>query len=580
MKKSRPGILAVRTVNDYRRRDVFGFLGVRYYLESSVSRSDEWARRVATTLAITKSKPAYFTAEHFKDYTEQSGIEHRSLFIPGPNECVAEEVLLAECAKHKKVFDNPDCVYSYALSDPTSRNGAFLPYMIGLRKRQADIAKACEATPNGVVLYTDIKKFYPSVSVELARAAWTKHCGQARLTKELVRLGECLIEGHATSGLQGKSALLTGPMFSHLLANLVFRDLDREMSNILPATYFRYVDDITLVGERSDVARALDVVKERCSSLGLELHGEGSPKTMEVLCQAWLPSRHDFSDKSHPQSWMRLVGSLKRFLLQHSEQSELLHEALIQEGFRIPVRDYSTVIREQDFTSRIIQLAPWNWFRRKAQGISLQSIGDLAKELRSRFDNEFQQLLQGAEELAGYERKRRLSKLRYCIARLVYLAPEDRLLSLSSEAASIPELFFHTEIMKAVASRNIDRVLAMGTNAAQATAQPLRAIGTEALATSITFQKAKEQSLAVFLMNGVVVQRPQSFQDEESQLIRFANVGADRGMMKSENAFIREVACLHGIAERPRHTGVFEIAFDEDEALSMDAVTQLQQSVS
>lgn len=581
MKRSRPGILAVRTVNDYRRRDVFGFLGVRYYLESSASRSDDWACRVATSLAITKSQPSYFNVEHFKEHTDQSGIEHRSLFIPGPNECVAEEVLLAECAKHKNIFGNPDCVYSYNLSNPISRNGAFLSYMDGLRRRQAGIARACEATPNGVVRYTDIKKFYPSVSVRLARAAWIDHCNRARLTKELAHLGERLIEGYATSGLiQGSPALLTGPMFSHLLANLVLRDFDRNMSGDLPVAYFRYVDDIALVGEKSNVLRALDVVRTHVSALGLELHQEGSPKNMEVPCRAWLASRHDFSNKRHPLSWMRLIGNLKRFLLQHPDQTESLHQALVQEGFRIPVRDYSTVIREHDFASQILQLAPWNWFRRKVQGISLQLIIDLAKGVRSRLDNEFQQLFHGAAELAGYERKRRLSKLRYCIARLVYLASEERLLSISIDAVSIPELFFHVEVMKAVASRDIDRVLAMGTNAAQATAQPLKAIGAEAFSKSITLQKAKEQSLAVFLMNGVAVQRPEAVQGQNSHLLRFATFGADREMMKSGNAFMREVACLHGIANKPRHIGIFEVAFDEDETLSMDAVTQLQQSVT
>jgi hypothetical protein len=56
--------------------------------------------------------------------------------------------------------------------------------------------------------------------------------------------------------------ILTGPMFSHLLGNLVLRELDEECSKSLPARYFRYVDDITLVGDADAVARSQDILHE------------------------------------------------------------------------------------------------------------------------------------------------------------------------------------------------------------------------------------------------------------------------------------------------------------------------------
>ena len=580
MTTSRPGVLAVRAVNDYRRRDVLGFLGVRYYLDSIAARSDDWARRVSTALVMTRSHAGYFNAEHFKEHTEAGGIEHRAMFIPGPNECLAEAALLAECAKHPNVFGNPDCVFSYALNEPRSRTGTYLSYTIGLRKRQTAIGMACEAVPDGIVRYTDIKKFYPSVDVALAHATWERHCGEARLDDTFRRLGEKLIDGYGSSGMQPKPALLTGPMFSHLLANLVFRELDRELTRSLPTAYFRYVDDIALVGTKGDVNQALRIVRDRVASLGLTLHEDDSPKNLEVSSRDWLPSRDDFNEKRGGVSWMRLIGNLKRYLLQHSEHKEFLHDAFLQEGLRIPVSDYSSVIREQDFAQQMLRFAPWNWFRRRAQSLSVPMIVELATKLRDRLGVDFSRLIDGAESLTGYERKRRLSQLRYCIARLVYLASEKQLVLMARDVSAMPELFFHAQVMQAVASRKVDRILAMGTNAAQATAQPLRAAGVEAISTTSVFQKAKEQSLAVFLMNGVTVQRPAPTQSPESELIRFASLGADHGMMKSGNAFLREIACLHGISAEPRHISMFDRAFDEDESLSMDAVTQLQQSVT
>jgi hypothetical protein len=50
--------------------------------------------------------------------------------------------------------------------------------------------------------------------------------------------------------------------------------------------------------------------------------------------------------------------------------------------------------------------------------------------------------------------------------------------------------------------------------------------------------------------------------------------------MRSKDPFIRELACLHGLAPQPRHPEVLESPFDEDEELAMDAIDQLQQSAS
>ena len=53
-----------------------------------------------------------------------------------------------------------------------------------------------------------------------------------------------------------------------------------------------------------------------------------------------------------------------------------------------------------------------------------------------------------------------------------------------------------------------------------------------------------------------------------------------RRRQHSGNTFIREIACLHGIARSPRHPDMLESVFDEDEDLAIDAVDQLQQSLS
>lgn len=580
MKRPRPGVLAVRAVNQYRRRDVLTYLGLRYYLENSAARSDEWARRVATDLVHTRADPPYLRAYHFKDVSERGQVSHRAMFLPGANEALAEAALLDECARHPEAFANPRCVFSHELSDSHDRTGVFQHYINGLRSRHAAIAKAADEFPDGVVRYADVKQFYPTIGSDLAMNAWRTQSALAHLPKRYLDLGEKLINDHARVVGSGKAGILTGPMLSHLLANLVLRELDLSCSNELPVRYFRYVDDITLVGDADAVAKSLKTVRGRLSDLGLKLHEDGSAKSIEVPTAEWLKGRNDFRDSRRPISWMTLIGDLKRFLLTNPVQRDILRKTFRLADIRIPVRDYTASAHERGFLERMQNPATWQWFRRKSQAVSIQSLLHQATWLCKSYEAEFRSLIESTHRLKGYERKRNIPKLRYRAGRLIYLAGEDTLGSLSAEAASIPELHYHTVVMAAVARANIDDVLSLGTNAAQAAAQPLRISEKAVALTRQDLGEPEQQALAIFLLNGVRVTGLAPTQVAGSELMRFAAAGADRELMKSADPFLRELACLHGLAPQPRHSALMDEVFDADEELAFDAVDQLQQSVS
>lgn len=579
MKNIRPGILSVRAVNQYRRRDVLAYLSLRYYLNNSAARKDHWARNVATGLVLTRTNLPYFGAHHFKEVTGGGDIEHRQIFLPGANEALAEAALLDECANHS-AFANPKCVFSYNLSQGEDRSGVFQYYPVGLEARHKAITEACEAFPKGLVRYTDIKRFYPSIQKDLAIRAWSKQSDIGKLPKHYRDLGEKLINDHVNAGNISEDCILTGPMFSHLLGNLVLRELDDEFSKTLPARYFRYVDDITLVGDSRAVDRAHAMVRQRLKDIGFRLHDDSSPKCMEVPTKEWLIGRNDFRKSRRSISWMTLVGDLKKFLLLNSGVREELCSAFRNEGFRIPVRDYTGAVHEASYLAKVLNWAKHSWFRQKSQSVTIQSLLEQARWLRKSYEEQFLNTINNMVGASCFARKRHIPMLRYRAARLIYLATDDRLAALSPIANELPELHFHAKVMEAVATGNIDSLLPLGTNAAQATAQPLRASEKQAVTTLQEFSEAEEQALAVFLLNGVTVNWPMQGQREASELMRFATVGSDLTLMKTAEPFIREASCLHGLTEQPRHPELLETVFDEDEALAMDAIDQLQQSLS
>lgn len=579
MKLPPPGILSIRAVNQYRRREIFSYLGLRYYLENSAARSDKWAIDVASSLVMNRSVSQLYRVRHFKEFNVSGEVDHRSLFVPVPSEALAEAVLLAECSRHPEVFQNPSCVFSYAFEEAGKTTGIFSHYMHGLRKRHNKIATACESSSDGLVQYTDIKEFYTSIPLDYAHNIWLQWASNAEFDTKYRELGEALIDSQATAGYNVKKTLLIGPMFSHLIANLALRNLDMMMLNELPAQCVRYVDDITIVGDSHAVSESLKRIENYLASeLGLKLHDSSSEKSIQVSSEEWLKGRDDFSQKEGEFSWMMFVSDLKLFLILQPENRWLLQDAFMSEGFRIPMKDYSGAICEKSYVERLSQLWRKRWFRKNTQQVSIQSLLGHAKVLRIKYAKEISSSLDKAADLRGYARKRLVPKLRYCAGRLVYLAKESSLASIADSTESLKELSLLTGVMKTVSTGNLDQLLHMGTNAAQAAAQPLRAAGKDCNLSKDKLSKTEEQALAVFLLNGVSVSRKNN--DEQSDVLRFAKSGTDLDLMKSKDPFIRNLACLHGISDYPRHTELLETAYDKDELITLDAVEQLRQSNS
>lgn len=106
--------LAVKALNQYRRRDIFPYLALRYYVESSVGRQNRWIKDVCTRLTIQNENFGYLRMYHFKEYSNDK-FEHRDIYIPAPSEALSEVALITELSKHKEFIPKP-YVYSYRFS--------------------------------------------------------------------------------------------------------------------------------------------------------------------------------------------------------------------------------------------------------------------------------------------------------------------------------------------------------------------------------------------------------------------------------------------------------------------------------
>jgi len=569
--------LAVKALSAYRKRDIIPYLALRYYLEAPTSRTDYWISNICTRLA-NNTKKNYINVKHFKETVGDEYI-FRDIFYPSPNEALAETFLITEISKVSKMHPE-NYVYSYMLEDATSKNGVFINYFDGLIRRQKDIALACNSNIGKKLSYSDIKKFYPSISLEDAKSTWEEHTTKNNIDRKYIDLGLVLLENQITAStfFHDNQKLLVGPSFSHVIANLILKDIDIKMHDITGGHYYRYVDDIIMIGDEKEIESWRSILRETLLEKKLELHDK--TKDFVISTNEWLSGEHDFSDNLS-RDWGYLIGDIKKFLLLNPEKTDSLESEFKENGIRIPVLDYSNSIRNKSYIEKFISNYNFKkWFRRKSKSLSIESILLSTKKCKTsllRVLDEEDALFNSVE--SDYEKKRRVPKIRYTAGRLLYLLNKEELNVLLSKTIKYPELYLLNAIAKSLISRDVTQIIQMGLNTTQAAAQLLVADGNE-----VTFDILKledsdpsvvEQSLSIlglYKMNFPNTEFGGNFikllSGDENDITE---------MMSSKNDFIKEFACLHGISH-PDHLKVLQSGFDEDEDIVLDLLDQIQPS--
>lgn len=574
----KPGTLAARAINGYRSRDIFAYIGLRYYLGNQCSKRNQWANEIAVKLTSGRLQPIYFESNQFKELVSENHFNHRIVVLPGPTEAYAEAALLEECSKFP-AFSSSNCVYSYKLAKSGTRSGMYEPYFDGFKERHKAVSDACKG--GGVVLYTDIRRFYPSISKECAINAWQSACIKSQIGAKFADLGHSLILDHINYSETrniGK-AILTGPMFSHLIANLVMQPIDEAMKSKFPGRYFRYVDDVLLIGSEVDVLEGRKELSILLAEIELELHEEGTGKDFKVSAENWLIGENDFHQNDN-KPWMNFVGALKRFLVTNPSKNKHLEFLFQSNEFRIPLPSYIAATKESQFQERLFKLIQLPWLRRKIRQKNASSLLISVELMRQKFSIQLEELLQINPNITDYSRKRVIPKLRYLSGRLLYLGTKEMLNHFAKILRAFPEMQMLAAVMNSVANRDVTEVLAMGSNAVQSAAQILRLETTPVLYLGNSITEISAQGLATLALNGITVLTPNwSAINFKSELASFSAWNEEsKQLFKSENLFIQELACLHGTGVEARHCAILDSAFDTDEDISFDLINQLQQS--
>ena len=473
---------------------------------------------------------------------------------------------MGECANHSGVFQPASSVYSYRLSTGNETKGIYKYYFYGFHDRHQAIAEACQERPDTLVLYNDIRKFYPSIPLERARNVWNSACDEANLSERSRVIGLKLLENYERTSSNGGTGLPIGPMFSHLIANLVLREVDLRMEEIAPGRYFRYVDDFVFVeteGKAQELEENLQLI---LNEKELELHPE---KREPVFAADWLSAANVFDREMSSVSWKSFIGNLKKLMLFKPNLKAEIERRFLDAEIRLRPTDYSEVRQDDKFLDRMRALLEYGWFRLQLFHLSPDQVLDQGLQLRCRYMRMLWSTLESMEAGGWIGRKMSISQLRYLLSRLAYLGTPEQLITISDSIDGIGELAIFATVLRALANRDVSELLKFGSVAAQSVASSLKLDSRPVRCSVSSDSKAATQAYAILLLYGVPLEV--SGELPESNMVTFCKGG--RGvseLFNSSDTYFRELACLHGLDNPEILRWSLETAFDRDEEMASE----------
>lgn len=251
------------------------------------------------------------------------------------------------------------------------------------------------------------------------------------------------------------------------------------------------------------------------------------------------------------------VGDLRRFLIAKPLERAALAASFAAEGFNIPLPNYLAAASEAGPMQRLSDfLSKYRWAGKSIQRISPFLLLGFAKGMRIVFADRLARLLEVSPDVRGYERKRLIPKLRYFGGRLLYLGTLEMQIEFSKGLHKYPELQLLAAVLESVATRDVTKLLPLGSNAVQSAAQVLRLSAAPVRYSLQALGEAELQGVAILQMNGVKLAQDSLPIPNGNELNRFATSDAPMlDLIREASPFIQEMACLHGADGPVRHLG-------------------------
>lgn len=448
--------LLIRALNATRQSYLPTYVGLRLIAQQLPAVENSYLRRLVERRLAVGDRWSFRHFDYFKAMSNAEGAavpEYRSCLASSPITAYAESVVLAQLASTPS-FATPTRAYSYLWPKSAWSGSSYEFFAEGYKRRNIEIAAVLQQA-NSVAVVTDLKGFYPSIR-------------QDRVLKELgVRLSSWDPENGLTAGgvesfysqlfEAGGNGLPIGPASAHVLGHLALAGVDRELTSTYGARYFRYVDDIIVVCDASEVEATKKRIAACVEAEGYRLNIE---KSVVMSGEEWNSSVLRL-DVLGDDDFRRYAHDLAAYLALRPDQGSELATALSDAGLTIPIQrlmTLSTYPRFRYFLSR-----------RKAQGGLAHALGlvfarnsdfvNRAIRLKDTYERTLQGLVEDRTPRSPELRRWHVQRVRRVINTLFYLRRFSEWATKSHVFDDFPELVEQRSLAHALASGSVNSVL-------------------------------------------------------------------------------------------------------------------------
>jgi hypothetical protein len=556
--------LALRALNESRRLDPLAYLSLRYTLNTTCAVRNVWAQEIAPEIVRRRPGPMFLGNKQFKQLNEKGKPEFRDVVRPGGPESLAEVALLDACATAGGPFIQSDEVFSYRFPNHNSIDGAFVPYFQLFSTRQTAIGNACKKRPRDWVLYADIRRFYPSITFSRATKAWEMACAKSSLDVKWKELGSLLLKRQYSL----KTGLLIGPLFSHLIANLVLKSVDLKMRKAHPGRYFRYVDDFAVVVQPRRKGETLARLRGILKPLGLKLH----PKKIHWIgTKKWQDNAPYQLDEYVDQpigdeGWKRFIDNLKCYLMARPEMQDTLKQSFLEAGLRVPLPRYTAAIMEKGYGTRFSSRLHSNDFTKKLKELNPKKLANEGRNLREHYADGFKFAWEEFVTAHGLIRRWKLSRVRYLSGRLTLIGSIEQVREAYSLIKGESEVAEYAAILLTLLTADADSLLPFGWKIAASVGQVLAAASITVTCSSTGWKTEHVEAYAALRLAGVTVEGKLPRRLNRIPRIQTVNGNiSSTAWAEMPQTFYRELFTLIGGKNLEEHQMLLQTPADPDE---------------
>jgi hypothetical protein len=442
--------IIVRSLNHLRRTHLPSYIGLRRLLNSTSSDNIEsWLPKYIINKSISSREQSYIKFKLFKGIRDEEPI-YRECYAPSPTSALMEAFVLSLMSKFA-VFKNTKNSYSYLWPESEKSGYSYQYFFDGYRRREKDIEQAILSNNNSVVYITDIRSFYPSIPKEILIKRFNQlveqEGGDDYSKRMLTNTGHCLISGEC-------AGIPIGSSLGHAMANIVLRELDIQFEHKNDISYFRYVDDIALVGNKASIENSINVISKYLDKYGLTLH---SGKTEIIEGEKWVKSKRFYRELTEIgfEEWKQNL----LFILAYSGiEFNRFKDILRSNDFNLPCWQFRSLIKYNRFCA-FLKKFEYRFYNKK---LKFPSLSDTIKEGSWIRDKAFQNLniiLSQPNTESNNELNIRNQAIKFLISRLIYLSPYERYGELISYIEGISEFKNIEVLIKSLLDGDVSEIM-------------------------------------------------------------------------------------------------------------------------